>query len=490
MLIKRLFDSDTSSIDQLSQKNLSEIVKEHIEKVAQKRDQLKISYRETVSGKSNSQKKRLPRKLKWRDVSKELTAFKCRRNADENPFYFLNSIRDETFEIEDQLMADYCLDALCHDYTSTHVVNFILLSERLENPNEYTRVETQIHKNLKKLVKTNELKSLLHRRRRFEFQTSSITKGNMILHIKYHLFKELKKNDDLNEYLPMMSRLRYTCAQRRVDARHRIEPAFLAENKKFLKSIKKLDLTLKEPKREAQSEQQDSRVVIANSLDRSRDLADFDANYLEFLIQLQHRDITPEDYDFLTRLDERVKKKTLNDEKLSKLKTETFESHENDECCGICLDSYQIGCLVRCLPCGHRFHAECIDNWLKNQSVNCPLDNLPIDGSSPTVRPSSVLNHQQHISTINNGFILESSARYLTDSTYSMNAENDDTIDFSDEDFDFLIFDDENQQSRENSNVDNEVKELFNTMLDQICHIQALDEEVESVLNSILNKLV
>jgi hypothetical protein len=130
---------------------------------------------------------------------------------------------------------------------------------------------------------------------------------------------------------------------------------------------------------------EDSRIVVDNSLSHSNAI-EFDANYLEFLIQLQHRDITPEDYEYLTRLDEQIKKKTLDDAILDRLRTvkidETSVSTSADECCGICLDGYQCGQFVKYLPCGHRFHTECIDNWLRNSSVNCPLDNLPIDGEN------------------------------------------------------------------------------------------------------------
>ena len=130
---------------------------------------------------------------------------------------------------------------------------------------------------------------------------------------------------------------------------------------------------------------EDASVVIANSLTHSNDANEFDASYLEFLIQLQHRDITPEDYEYLTRLDEQIKKKTLDDAILERLRTVTIDktmlTRADNDCCGICLDGYQVGQIVKYLPCNHRFHADCIDKWLRNSSVNCPLDNLPINGN-------------------------------------------------------------------------------------------------------------
>eukprot|EP00929_Paragymnodinium_shiwhaense_P065093 TRINITY_DN32675_c0_g1_i3.p1 TRINITY_DN32675_c0_g1~~TRINITY_DN32675_c0_g1_i3.p1 ORF type:complete len:296 (+),score=61.54 TRINITY_DN32675_c0_g1_i3:111-998(+) len=41
--------------------------------------------------------------------------------------------------------------------------------------------------------------------------------------------------------------------------------------------------------------------------------------------------------------------------------------------CSICLVDYEHGAQLRVLPCGHRFHCECVDHWLTKQSRTCPL---------------------------------------------------------------------------------------------------------------------
>lgn len=416
---------------------------------------------EVVSPKKNFTQNRRRKKLKWRKVSKELVAFKCRRDAENSSMYFLNSNFNE-----EETNTDIDLDVSSfpfmwheHEYTSSSVVNCIILSDRLENPNKYSNTvdRSTDFNNIKKLVKSNQLKSLVHKKRRFEFHLGSITKGNTILHLKYNIYKKLNESNDLNEYVPVIQRFRYINAPKRVDARHKIDPAFLAENKKFLKSIKKLDLSVREKNRRStisENQHHDTRVVIDNSLNHSVRGEDFDATYLEFLIQLQHRDITPEDYEFLTRLDERIKKKTLDEEILKKLRTETVENTYHDECCGICLDCYHIGCLVRYLPCGHRFHAECIDNWLKNQSVNCPLDNLPINGLVNTSNDQRCdITYEDSDSDVGN---------------YSFN--------------DLFEIDEEDAKN-------SEVEMAMTDMLNQICENLVLDEEVQSVLNSLLNNL-
>lgn len=41
--------------------------------------------------------------------------------------------------------------------------------------------------------------------------------------------------------------------------------------------------------------------------------------------------------------------------------------------CAICLDNYTDGDKLRALPCHHRFHAACIDQWLSSRTTLCPV---------------------------------------------------------------------------------------------------------------------
>lgn len=41
--------------------------------------------------------------------------------------------------------------------------------------------------------------------------------------------------------------------------------------------------------------------------------------------------------------------------------------------CAVCLADYESGAQLRLLPCGHRFHCQCVDRWLVQQSKTCPL---------------------------------------------------------------------------------------------------------------------
>jgi len=48
------------------------------------------------------------------------------------------------------------------------------------------------------------------------------------------------------------------------------------------------------------------------------------------------------------------------------------------DACTICLDDYRVGHKLRCLPCGHAFHARCIAKWLIERSAVCPLCKLDV----------------------------------------------------------------------------------------------------------------
>lgn len=164
-------------------------------------------------------------------------------------------------------------------------------------------------------------------------------------------------------------------------------------------------------------------MVINFSIDHNRRNEElnqtYDDLYLEFLISLQHREITPEDYEYLARLDELVKKKTVQDNILDKLKTRTIDAElleelqRDQEVCGICLDAYALDQVIRYLPCGHKFHVDCIDNWLKNQSTDCPLDKIPVDGSNPS-KPQ-IFSMQMSINEDDSEFEIYNLMEYLLD---------------------------------------------------------------------------
>jgi len=166
-----------------------------------------------------------------------------------------------------------------------------------------------------------------------------------------------------------------------------------------------------------------------------------DVDTYRMLRQLEERDIVPEDYDVLLRLDESVAAKTLAPPQLRRFPTEVYaralaeqdapfgidfwrlplppanlEDEEQSECslavgfdywrlpvastestcssprcangkalacdeaevCAVCFMEFEDGDKVRRLPCRHLFHKHCIDSWLLGSSTRCPVDNQEV----------------------------------------------------------------------------------------------------------------
>lgn len=120
---------------------------------------------------------------------------------------------------------------------------------------------------------------------------------------------------------------------------------------------------------------------LAFALDNYNAPSDFDSAVVNILIGLQHRDLTPEDYELLLRLDEQVAPKTVSSTTIKNFKTETIDETSAGALCAICMEVYEIGQTRKFLPCNHEFHSSCIEMWLTNSSVNCPIDNLPVEPS-------------------------------------------------------------------------------------------------------------
>lgn len=92
------------------------------------------------------------------------------------------------------------------------------------------------------------------------------------------------------------------------------------------------------------------------------------------------REITPEDYEMLLRLDEGITKKSgvLSEEDCAKLPLLEAAAWEGEEC-AVCLDELSAADEVQGLPCcNHAFHKECIVQWLTRSKAKCPLDNLEV----------------------------------------------------------------------------------------------------------------
>jgi hypothetical protein len=158
-----------------------------------------------------------------------------------------------------------------------------------------------------------------------------------------------------------------------------------------------------------QSSRRVSAARLLSATDNDQILAaqlGVDAATYRLLRQLERREIAPEDYELLGRLDEGVKPKTLGREHLQRFTTRIYIAPsivENTtasdllhfgvasparcapssvDVCGVCINGYEDGDELRMLPCSHYFHRDCIDHWLLNSAATCPsckLDLLPDD---------------------------------------------------------------------------------------------------------------
>ena len=60
------------------------------------------------------------------------------------------------------------------------------------------------------------------------------------------------------------------------------------------------------------------------------------------------------------------------------LRAERQEEREcDDHKCSVCYCNYEKNDVLRTLPCGHHYHAECIDGWLADNPT-CPMCKVSI----------------------------------------------------------------------------------------------------------------
>lgn len=82
----------------------------------------------------------------------------------------------------------------------------------------------------------------------------------------------------------------------------------------------------------------------------------------------------------LLRLDETVEKKGAKTSTIEALPTQTVPAGGitgtagEKLSCAVCLEEYAEGAELRTLPCLHKFHKGCIDQWL-GMKASCPVCN-------------------------------------------------------------------------------------------------------------------
>lgn len=100
------------------------------------------------------------------------------------------------------------------------------------------------------------------------------------------------------------------------------------------------------------------------------------------VIDLMYRDIKPEDFELLSKLDESLPKRNVAKrnivDSLPRVHTHDCSATE----CGVCLSDWSVDAHAVELPCKHCFHLTCITKWLTQCKNACPICSAPIDNSS------------------------------------------------------------------------------------------------------------
>eukprot|EP00929_Paragymnodinium_shiwhaense_P119581 TRINITY_DN91486_c0_g1_i2.p1 TRINITY_DN91486_c0_g1~~TRINITY_DN91486_c0_g1_i2.p1 ORF type:complete len:264 (+),score=42.41 TRINITY_DN91486_c0_g1_i2:80-871(+) len=91
------------------------------------------------------------------------------------------------------------------------------------------------------------------------------------------------------------------------------------------------------------------------------------------VIDITFRDLNPEDFDLLLRLDEKLEKKNTMQRSLVEQLPRVLARDCGKTECGVCLADFDPTLRVVQLPCKHAFHQACISKWLTQCKDTCPL---------------------------------------------------------------------------------------------------------------------
>lgn len=84
------------------------------------------------------------------------------------------------------------------------------------------------------------------------------------------------------------------------------------------------------------------------------------------------REITPDDYELLLRLDKVVAKPTASQEIVEGLPAVSAKEFQGGNCT-VCLSPFEADDVVAAMACKHHFHRCCISKWLSECRRTCPL---------------------------------------------------------------------------------------------------------------------
>jgi hypothetical protein len=83
--------------------------------------------------------------------------------------------------------------------------------------------------------------------------------------------------------------------------------------------------------------------------------------------------LTPEALELVPITKYRAWREGKHDRSLQKGTNSSITSFESSQECSICTEEFLEDVRLRSQPCGHSFHPDCIDPWLLERSVTCPM---------------------------------------------------------------------------------------------------------------------
>ncbi|KAI3847881.1 hypothetical protein MKW92_009065 [Papaver armeniacum] len=114
----------------------------------------------------------------------------------------------------------------------------------------------------------------------------------------------------------------------------------------------------------------DSRMHILEALEALSERGTM--TMASHFLQIQ-RDFNENDYEMLLALDDNNHQHVgASVNQINGLPQSTVQTTSFEEACVICLETPTIGDAIRHLPCLHKFHKDCIDQWLR-RSTSCPV---------------------------------------------------------------------------------------------------------------------
>jgi len=113
------------------------------------------------------------------------------------------------------------------------------------------------------------------------------------------------------------------------------------------------------------------------------------------VITLLYGDISPEDFERLSKLDEKNPKKNIAKHSAVDRLPRVYARECNSSECGVCLVKLEPTARVVKLPCGHGFHQACISKWLTQCKNTCPLCTVSIEADMDMARPASLTNRTE-----------------------------------------------------------------------------------------------